>query len=199
MLVEVDKATRKRLLERCGTVQIMVGALGYVPHINSQTSMMISFDGKDLIKGNAAQFVSLSLISGIMACRVLLEFLGIKYSTRRTALYERLNCTNDDLCIEQFQDDTGYPLKKVAPCTALQSSGYQQGPAKEALELVIKISHKEFAHLTTGLGIERDDLAIIARAGKITMTLIDQFFFAKVDTAESAPRPCDLLTSYTAK
>ncbi len=167
----------KLLQHQCGAVLIMNGALQYLPHTDNHTTMSISFNGQERIKGKATQFISLSLVSGVIACRSLLEFLGIKYNNKQQTLVLRSGSRKDDICIEKFQDVNGRSLEKVKPSIAIQFST-NPPQTEESLKLIINTANKKLAHLTTSNVIKLTDHKLLSLAGIVTLGLMDTYFYS---------------------
>lgn len=95
--------------------------------------------------GNNRLLINSIIESGLVYCRVLLEFLGIKRNRNTGKLCTANSKDSTDVCISDF----GLPLVPVAEAT----SGFCYATSSEvnsALLQVIETANKTVAHLTSG-------------------------------------------------
>lgn len=139
---------------RMGAVEILNMALHLHPTRERPTprQMKIYFDGKLEIDGLSTGFTNGAIESGILHCRVLLEFLGLKLKPGSiNRLSQRLRKRSDDIGIED------YNLDKVTVTQATSKYNGSPQEAENALATVIFTAHKYLAHNTTMLLPENPD------------------------------------------
>ncbi len=144
-------------------VSTLAIAFAYAAYWDAPRRMEIYFDGRLSVEGTSNTFVSLSVESGLMHCRALLEFLGLCLRGENLANVQSRRL--DDVGIELFSNSMG-PLKMVTPLEAISHYGGQAAEVERALVTVFHVTNKGFAHFTTGLNASLatgDALEIAAR------------------------------------
>lgn len=128
---------------------------------DSPKSMKIYFDDQLRFTGNSNAFSNPVLETGIIHCRALLDFLGLKVdpkdSTRLINRTLKKTRSDDDWLIEKFSNGAG-PLPIVTPLAAIS---HYQGPssdAEAALAGVLHTANKGLAHMTSGLTLSATDI-----------------------------------------
>lgn len=137
-------------------------------------SMKIYFDEKLRITGNSNAYTNPVLESGLIHCRTLLDFLGLRVGpTDSTKLICRDPKKNkeDDVVIEHFSNSNG-PLPLVSPQEAIT---WYQGPqteAEAALASVLHTANKGLAHITSGLALSATDISHLEIASRGVRALV---------------------------
>jgi hypothetical protein len=124
--------------------------------------MKIYFDDRLQITGNSNAFMNPVIEAGVIHCRALLEFLGLRVSPNNpTKLVQRSrNNHPDDWGIEDFTNAAG-ALPLVTPQQAV--SKYKGDPieAEKALASVLHMANKGLAHLTAGLSAAASEISLL--------------------------------------
>ncbi|MDO8426462.1 MAG: hypothetical protein Q7T24_02970, partial [Deltaproteobacteria bacterium] len=123
----------KILPYRMQSASILNLALMYVREWDKPKSLEIKFDGKTCIEGLSTAFTNAAIESGIMHCRALLEFLGLKVdSSNHRKLANRTGKQKDDLVIEDFTGQNGQ-LARITIDEALSPYRGDRAEAENAL------------------------------------------------------------------
>ena len=128
---------------------------------DSPKSMKIYFDDRLRITGNSNTLTNPVLEAGLVHCRALLDFLGLKVDSKDpTKLTNRDPRTtrSDDWVIERFSNATG-PLPMVTPKVAVSRYQGSASEAEAALAGVLHVANKGLAHLTSGLILSATDIS----------------------------------------
>lgn len=168
----------KRILPyRLGAVEVMGLAIRYHSEWSAPARMEIMFNGKLSIEGLSTAFTNPAIEAGIVHCRALLEFLGLRSANGdATRLAQRASGRTDDLLIENFSNATG-PLQLVTPSDA---TAVYKGPAEEAeraLARAIHVTNKGLAHSTVGLVADSEDHRLIEIASRGIPALFIKHFY----------------------
>src|SRR5579862_1949779 len=70
---------------RLSAVAALAGALKLVASWSGPKSLMIYFDGEHTIEGNSNAYTNPVIEAGLMHCRALLEFLGLRERDNKLA------------------------------------------------------------------------------------------------------------------
>ncbi len=116
---------------------------------DKRQAMEIYVDGKLRIEGNIFAFTNPALEAGLVHCRALLEFLGLREKNGK--LDNRAGRRPTDVGIEHFNTPDGTPLKMVTPDDAANRYPGPSEEAKNALLAVFQVANKELAHVTEDL------------------------------------------------
>jgi hypothetical protein len=136
--------------------------------------MKIYFDGKLRITGNSNAFTNPVVEAGIIHCRALLDFLGLRVNSEdatKLVCRDPKHTREDDVVIEHYSNANG-PLPMVTPEEAM--SRYQ-GPRREAeaaLAGVLHTANKGLAHITIGLSLSATDFYCFEIASRGIRSLI---------------------------
>jgi len=165
---------------RLGMIEIMLFALTEMRQTIKPKNMTVYVDDKPCFKGLETAFTNPAIEAGIINCRVMLEFLGLRLKkgvpseldARPSGKYD------DDLHIEDFTRD-GVALEKVTPEKVRRLSLTDREKGVKALARLLHISNKEIAHPTLGRKGEDDgsDIELIIIGGKGIRALTVSYFY----------------------
>jgi hypothetical protein len=142
-------------------------------------SMKIYFDEKLRITGNSNAFTNPVLEAGLIHCRALLDFLGLKADPRDST---KLICRDpkktkkDDVVIEHFSNSNG-PLPMVTPQEAISRYQGGQSEAEAALAGILHTANKGLAHITSGLVLSATDMSHLEIASGGVWALVVSHFY----------------------
>lgn len=146
---------------------------------DSPKPMKIYFEEKLRVTGNSNAYTNPVLESGLIHCRALLDFLGLKTSPNdSTKLIPRDPKQNkkDDVAIENFSNSKG-PLPLVTPQEAITSYRGPQTEAEAALAGVLHTANKGLAHITSGLALSATDILHLEIASRGVRSLVVNHFY----------------------
>jgi hypothetical protein len=137
----------------------------------------IYFDGKLSIRGLSTAFTNPTIEAGIIHCRALLEFLGLRCDKQDpTRLAPRHGKQSDDFVIEDFSGFNG-PLAKVTVAEAVAPYAGPKEEAEKALAAVIHTANKGLAHMTSGHVVDLGDVRLFEIASRGVPTLVANCFY----------------------
>lgn len=142
-------------------------------------SMKIYFDEKLRITGNSNAFTNPILEAGLIHCRALLEFLGLKADSKDST---KLICRDptktrtDDVVIEHFSNSNG-SLPMVTPQEAISRYQGAQSEAEAALAGILHTANKGLAHITSGLVLSATDMSHLEVASRGVRSLVISHFY----------------------
>jgi hypothetical protein len=110
--------------------------------------LSIHIDGKLAVEGNLYAFTNPAIEAGLVHCRALLEFLGLRLSNGQLGALKKRR--GSDIGIENFHNASG-PLSKVTPDDALNRYDGGREEAEKALLAVFQITNRGLAHITEDL------------------------------------------------
>jgi hypothetical protein len=140
-------------------------------------SLEIHFEGKLWIRGLSTAFTNPTVEAGIIHCRALLEFLGLRSDREDPArLKQRTSKQSDDIVIEDFAGPNG-PLAKLTVAEAVAPYAGSKDEAERALAAVIHTANKGLAHMTTGHVVDLSNLRLIEIASRGVPTLVANHFY----------------------
>ena len=151
--------------------------------------MKIYFDAKLRITGNSNAYTNPVLESGLIHCRALLDFLGLKADPADST---KLICRNpkknkkDDVVIEHFSNSHG-PLPLVTPQEAITQYEGSQSDAETALAGVLHTANKGLAHITAGLAFSAADISHLEIASRGVRALVISHFFTPLGLLPPEP------------
>lgn len=151
------------ILYRLGEVNALTHALNLCKVFYNPKTIEIYFDNKLTIVGNSTAYTNPVIESGLIHCRALLEFLGLRLTRNR--LSNRGQRKLDDVGIEHYFDTKGLPLKQLSPDLALASYLGQREDAEKALVSVFSTANKGLAHITSTLTTAELSLLELASRG----------------------------------
>lgn len=142
---------------RMKAVSVFNLALRYVMSWDTPGRLEIYFNDKLVIRGLSTAFTNPAIEAGIMHCRALLEFVGLKVDSKDPdKLSERQGSRDDDFVIEDFCGPNGH-LQRVSPAVAVASYTGSAAKAEKALAAVIRAANKGVAHTTAGHLVDGDN------------------------------------------
>lgn len=136
-------------------------------------SMTMHVDGKQIMEGNLNAFTNPAIEAGLVHCRALLEFLGLR---ERDGKLSNRGRQSGDVGIENFQSANG-PLKMVDPASALRLYGGDPREAEDALLTVFHITNKGLAHITEDLIAHPEQGKLIEIASRGVPTLVINYLY----------------------
>ncbi len=142
-------------------------------------TMKIYFDEKLTITGNSNAYTNPVLESGLIHCRALLDFLGLKIEPKNSTKLVPRDSTNrkqDDMGIEHFSI-SGVPLGLVTPEKAVSLYQGPESEAEAALSGVIHMANKGLAHITSGLNLSNTDFQHLEIASRGVRALVISHFY----------------------
>jgi len=152
-------------------------------------AMKIYFDDRLKITGNSNAFTNPVMEAGLIHCRALLDFLGLKAESADST---KLSCRdpkrtrNDDVVIEHFSNSNG-PLLMVTPKEALSRYQGQQSEAEAALAGVLHTANKGLAHITSGLAMTATDMFNLEIASRGVRALVVSHFYTPLGLLPPEP------------
>lgn len=168
-----DQALLSLLAYRMYAISIGRLALGHHMSWDKTPSMMICFDGKPVIEGEATGFTNPAIESAIIHCRALLEFLGL-CSTRTSQIVEINNRTrDDDFGIEKISG-----LAMVTKDRAVAGISANPKDAEKALCLILHAANKGLAHTTSSFDRDSAESHLYEIAFKGIQDLLISCFYS---------------------
>lgn len=163
---------------RMKAVAVFNLATRFVSRWNHQPQQLeIYFNGKLSIRGLSTAFTNPTIEAGIIHCRALLEFLGLRCDRKDPSrLAERRGKQGDDYVIEDFEGPHG-PLQKVTVVQAVAPYDGSKDEAERALAAVIHTANKGIAHMTSGHMVDLGDLELFEIASRGVPTLVANYFY----------------------
>jgi hypothetical protein len=178
-------------LEAIATLNLVLRLLG---GWDSPKPMKIFFADRLKITGSSSAFTNPVIEAGIIHCRALLEFLGLRVSPSdpRKLASRGAKGRTDDWVIEDFSNAAG-ALPLVTPQQAV--SRYKGGPAEAetALASVLHTANKGLAHLTAGLSPAATDITALEIASRGVPALVVSYLY----TPLGLPAPTPSISSTT--
>jgi hypothetical protein len=173
---------------RLEAIEVLELALQYRLSWEGPVPMQIFFEGRLSIEGLSTAFTNAAIESGVIHCRALLEFIGLRADAgAHGRLAQRGSGRADDLLIEHFSSDSG-PLKLVTPAEAVAPYDGPAHEAEQALAHVIHVANKGLNHSTIGLISEPDDLAMTEVASRGVRALLVNHFYVPMGIAPPEKR-----------
>jgi hypothetical protein len=170
----------KILPYRMQSTSILNFALTYVIDWDKPKSLEIRIDGKTWVEGLSTAFTNAAIESGIMHCRVLLEFLGLKANNLdHTKVASRMDKRRGDLVIEDFTGPNGQ-LARITIDEALTPYKGSREEAENALAKVFHIANKGIAHSTSGPFDDPEDLRLLEIASRVVPILVINCFYNRM-------------------
>ena len=151
--------------------------------------MKIYFDEKLRITGNSNAYINPVLESGLIHCRALLDFRGLKTdpadSTKLICRDPKKN-KKDDVVIEHFSNLNG-PLPLVTPQEAITQYQGPQSEAEAVLSSIIHTANKGLAHITSGLALSATDISNLEIASRGVRALVVSYFYTPLGLLPPGP------------
>jgi hypothetical protein len=162
---------------RMRSVAVLNVATKYVMTWDKPRALQIYFDEKLAIRGLSTAFTNPAIEAGIIHCRALLEFLGLRVSPKDPSkLVERSGKRDDDYVIEDFSGPHG-SLPKITVAEAISPYDGPRDEAETALAAVIHCANKGLAHMTTGHVVNLKDVRLYEIASRGVPTLVANYFY----------------------
>ena len=165
---------------RLGMIEIMLFALTEMRQTVEPKKILVYVDDKPCFKGLETAFTNPAIEAGIVNCRAMLEFLGLRLKKDNPAELETRPKSkfDDDMHIENFMKDR-VALKKVTPEKVKRLSKTDPEKGVKAIARLLHISNKEVAHPTLGRQGEDDgtDIELIVIGAKGVRALTVRYFY----------------------
>ena len=165
---------------RLGMIEIMLFALTEMRQTVEPKKILVYVDDKPCFKGLETAFTNQAIEAGIINCRAMLEFLGLRLKKDNPAELVTRPKSNydDDMHIENFMKD-GVSLEKVTPEKVKRLSITDPEKGVKAIARLLHISNKEVAHPTLGRKSEDDgtDIELIEIGAKGVRALTVSYFY----------------------
>lgn len=167
----MDEAARDELLRREVPYRLdAVATLNLAARLllewGRSKPMQVLFDGELAIEGTSAALFNPIIEAGLVHCRALLEFVGLKADpSNPLRLMPRRGKRVDDHGIEDFENGAG-PLALVTPENAVRRYPGDPAVAESALAFVLSGTNKVLAHITRGAALPDDRLRLIEIASR---------------------------------
>lgn len=153
-------------------------------------AMKIYFDDRLKITGNSNALTNPVMEAGLIHCRALLDFLGLKAvpsdSTKLTSRDPKRTKKDDDVVIEHFSNSNG-PLPMVTPQDAISRYKGPQSEAEAALASVLHTANKGLAHITSGLAMSATDMSNLEIASRGVRALVVTHFYTPLGLSPPEP------------
>jgi hypothetical protein len=171
----VEKQKILHLLDyRMQSVEQLNWALSTRSQWDAAPPIAVHIDGKLSLEGNLNAITNPMLEVGLVHCRALLEFLGLRSENGKLSQIQTRRPT--DIGIEYFESTSG-PLTKVSPETAVSRYKGDEAEAERALLRVFQLTNKHLAHCTFDLNDEADDIGLIDIASRGVTALMISYFY----------------------
>lgn len=162
---------------RMQAVHMLNIATRYVMRWDQPQPMEIRFNGEVAIEGRSTALTNPAIEAGIIHCRALLEFLGLRGSkSDPSKLAVRNGKQPDDYVIEDFTGPGG-PLQRVSIDEALRTYNGPKDEAERALAAVIHCANKAIAHMTSGYLFDLSDIRLYEIASRGVPVLVSNYFY----------------------
>lgn len=165
---------------RLGMIEIMLFALTEMRQTVEPKKILVYIDDKPCFKGLETAFTNPAIEAGIVNCRAMLEFLGLRLNKDNPAELETRPKSkfNDDMHIENFMNNQ-IALEKVTPEKVKRLSRTDPEKGVKAIARILHISNKEIAHPTLGRQGEDDgtDIELIVIGAKGVRALTVSYFY----------------------
>lgn len=177
---EHQKLIDKIMPYRMQSASILNLALRYVIELDAPKPMKVYFRDKLCIEGLSTGFTNSAIEAGIVHCRSILEFLGIKGDpSNRSKLVTRNSKRKDDLAVEDFSGRDGQ-LSKITIQEAVSPYQGETDEAEAALSRLIYIANKGIAHFTLGPIEDPEDIRLLEIASRGVPSLAVNYFYTRM-------------------
>jgi hypothetical protein len=172
-------AMRSRMLEvtlpyRMTSVDTLHRAVLWQNRWPNPTAMELYADGKLIAEGTLSGFINPAIEAGLIHCRALLEFLGLKASGGN--IIQAKGRRRGDIGIEHFCNADG-ALPMPSPEAVLARYGGGRDDAERALLAVFEIANKDVAHVTEDLKDNPDHGRLIEIASRGVPSLVVSYVY----------------------
>lgn len=145
----------------------------------------VHIDGKLMLEGNLNAITNPMLEVGLIHCRALIEFLGLR--DERGSLSQIKKRRPTDVGIEHFENDRG-PLIMLPPGIAVSRYGGDADEAERALLAVFRLTNKGLAHSTAEVIEDSADFDLIEIASLGVPALMVSYFYTPLGLPCPDPR-----------
>ena len=150
--------------------------------------MEIRFDGKLTIEGTSTGWTNPVIEAGLVHCRAMLEFLGLRLDHRKPdQLKERTNKHPDDVVIEDYGVD-GRPLNRVTIADAVAKYAGPPDEAHQALARLIFTANKGHIHSTSETFDDLEQNRLLEIASRGVPSLVISYFYIPLGMPEPSYR-----------
>ncbi len=189
-----DKQKTVRMLgHRFQSVETLTWAI----HLRSKwveaPNISVDIDGKLTLEGNLNAITNPMQEAGLVHCRALLEFLGLRDKSGSLVQITKRRYKDpdgDDIGVEHFGNTSG-PLPKVSPENAVSGFGGDPAEAKKALLKVFQLTNKRLAHSTSEMSDDPADIKLIEIASRGVPALMISSFYRPL----GLPRPARIIST----
>jgi hypothetical protein len=137
-------------------------------------TMTLYVDGKQIMEGNLNAFTNPTIEAGLVHCRALLEFLGLR--SKKGTLCNIEKRRGSDVGIEHFKNADGH-LKMIDPETALKRYNGGRTEAEKTLLTVFHIANKGVAHITQYLKEHPEHAKLVEIASRGIPSLVVSYLY----------------------
>src|SRR5215217_3098668 len=145
-----EQKIHQLLAYRMQSVDTLNWALDFRSNWRKAPSIAVYIDGALKIEGNLNAITNPMLEVGLVHCRALLEFLGLRGRKGTLGQIGDKERRKTDVGVENCSNAIG-PLKKVEPEVALSRYEGDRSEAKKALLTILHVTNKGLAHNTMDL------------------------------------------------
>lgn len=160
---------------RMKAASILNLALRHVERWPNARRMSIHFDDELFIEGISTGFTNAAIESGLVNCRALLEFLGLRAASPNALTQRPQGVRRGDIGIEDY----GLPLVGVAELTAKYPGAAAE--AESAFASLITAANRWLAHSTTAVEMDAPQLHLLEIASRGVPALVISYFYTKLD------------------
>ena len=167
---------------RLGNLDLFYHALRIIVSDPQPVSARVQFDGGHEIQGPLRMITNSWFETGILTCRLLIDFLEGKRSNYP-----------DDVIITMFTDAKGDSLKgfPVEAISQFCPKGIPRARTLDALKFTRKAADKRVAHLTWGASERPDEIELYQIAAIAIHTAIGYYLYEPLNL----PRPGRIVTN----
>lgn len=159
---------------RMQAASILNLALRHVEQWPNAPQMSIHFDNELFVEGLSTGFTNAAIESGIVNCRALLEFLGLRAASHTTLTQRPQRGRSDDVGIEDY----GLPLVTVSEVTAKYPGDAVE--AESALASLVTAANKWLAHSTAAVEMDPPQLHLLEIASRGVPALVISYFYTRL-------------------
>ena len=159
---------------RMKAASILNLALRHVEQWTEPRSMKVFFNDLLFIEGLSTGFTNAAIESGILNCRALLEFLGLRAASAEQLTQRNDIRRSDDVGIEHY----GLPLVDVSEMTAKYPGDAAE--AESSIAGLITTANKWLAHNTTTVELEATHIHLFEIASRGVPALVISYFYTRL-------------------
>ena len=185
-----EQKIHQLLAYRMQSVDTLNWALDFRSNWREAPSIAVYIDGALKIEGNLNTITNPMLEVGLVHCRALLEFLGLRGRKGTLGQIGDKERRETDVGVESFSNAIG-PLKKVEPDVALSRYEGDKSEVEKALLSILHVTNKGLAHNTMDLIEDPEGNRLIKIASRGVPALMVSYFY----TPLGLPRPDSEITT----